>query len=201
MKRKIALFLLMAFFALSILQAQTEKGRFIVGAASSAEVSNTKGGLSTSSSSSFTTISIKPEVGYFIMDDLSVGISVSVSGNSSGTGNAYADVLSEFRYFFKGTNFRPFVKANAGYKYQDFWGLFGQNAPVADVHGFAFGGGVGGAFFVRNNVSIDLGLHYLYSNLKRVSAIYTASGPQKEDNPLKAKMNEVKVFIGFSVYL
>lgn len=57
------------------------------------------------------------------------------------------------------------------------------------------------ALFVRNNISIDLGLQYLHSNLKRLSPIYTSSGPQKEDNPLKAKMDDIKVFVGFSVFL
>lgn len=103
--------------------------------------------------------------------------------------------------FFKGTNFRPFVKVNAGYKYKDFWGLFGQSVPVSDVQGFAFGGGAGGAFFVRNNISIDLGLQYLHSNLKRFSVPYSSLGPIKEGNPLKTNMDEVKVYVGFSIYL
>lgn len=108
--------------------------------------------------------------------------------------------MSEFKYFFEGTNFRPFVKANVGYKYKDFWSLFGSSVPWSDAHGLAFGGGVGGAFFVRNNISVDLGLQYLHSIMKSVSSPppgpYTANLRQ-----FTAKGNDVKVFVGFSVYL
>ena len=202
MKHKIIAISLIALFAVASLQAQTEKGRFIIGAGSSVDVSNAKGGLSTApSKTSNTTIIIKPEVGYFLLDDFSVGVSVSVEGYAGDAGGAHADLLSEFKYFFKGTSFRPFVKANVGYKYKDFWGLFGQSIPVSDVQGLAFGGGVGGAFFVRKNISVDLGLNYLHSTLKRVSMPYDQSGPMKEENPLKANMDEITVFVGFSVYL
>ena len=202
MKHKIIAISLMMLFAWVNLHAQTEKGRFVIGAGSSVDVSNTKGGLSGApSKTSNTTIIIKPEVGYFIVDDFSVGLSFSVEGYTGDAGGAHADLLSEFKYFFKGTNFRPFVKVNAGYKYKDFWGLFGQSVPVSDVQGFAFGGGAGGAFFVRNNISIDLGLQYLHSNLKRFSVPYSSLGPIKEGNPLKTNMDEVKVYVGFSIYL
>lgn len=201
MKHIIVSFLLMGCFALSSLQAQTEKGLFIIGAGSSADLSNTHGGLSASPSSSVTTISIKPEVAYTIMDDLSVGLSVSVLGYTKGPASAHTILLSEFKYFFKGTNFRPFVKANVGYKYEDLSGAFGQKVSVNDVHGIAFGGGIGGAFFVRNNISIDLGLDYLHSNLKRVSQLPPTDGVWVEENPLKVKMDDINIFIGFSVYL
>ena len=202
MKYKIIAISLMALFAWANLPAQTEKGRFIIGAGGSVDVSNTKGGLSSvPSKTSNTTIIIKPEVGYFLLDDFSVGISISLEGYTGDAHGAHADLLSEFKYFFKGTHFRPFVKANVGYKYKDFWGLFGQSIPVSDVQGLAFGGGVGGAFFVRKNISVDLGLNYLHSTLKRVSMPYDQSGPMKEENPLKANMDEIKVFVGFSVYL
>jgi opacity protein-like surface antigen len=72
---------------------------------------------------------------------------------------------------------------------------------LSDAQGFAFGGGVGGAFFVRDNISVDLSLNYLHSSLKRFYAGYTSSGTVKNNNPLRANMDEIKVFVGFSVYL
>lgn len=215
MKYKIIAISLMTIFAWINLQAQTERGRFIIRATSSIGASKTKGGLSTAPyKTSNTTIIIKPEVGYFLYDNFSVGVSFATKGSGSKlidypnsmidtsvrVVEFYADLLSEFKYFFKGNNLRPYVKANAGYKYKDYAQVFGERAPVSEVHGLAFGGGIGGAFFVRKNISIDLELDYLHSNLKRLSPIFTTNGPIQEDNPLKNKMDEIKLFVGFSMY-
>lgn len=203
MRNKILAISLIVLFSWANIQAQTEKGRFIVGAGSAVNVSNSKGDFSeTSNPISSITILIKPEVGYFLLDDFSVGVSVSVLGYTSGNSSAHADFLSEFKYFFKGNNIRPYVKANVGYKYIDFAGMFWPKIQMSlsDAQGFAFGGGFGGAFFVRDNFSIDLGLNYLHSNLKRFYSGYISSGTAN-NNPLKASMDEVKVFVGFSVYL
>ena len=204
MKHKIIVISLMALFAWTSLQAQTEKGRFILGASGSIDVSNAKGGLSTApSKTSNTTILIRTRSRIFSTDDFSVGISVSVLGYTSGDSSAHADFLSEVKYFFTGSKIRPFVKANVGYKYKDFAGMYWPKIrmSLSDAQGFAFGGGVGGAFFVRDNISVDLSLNYLHSSLKRFYAGYTSSGTVKNNNPLRANMDEIKVFVGFSVYL
>ena len=201
MKHKIIAISVMLLFAWASIEAQTERGRFIFGAAGSVEVSNTKGGLSVSlSKTSSTTIVVKPEVGYFLLDDFSVGISLAMYGYPNSIANDYNDLLSEFKYFFQGTNFRPFVKANIGYK--NLTESFRNPTQVGSysLHGLALGGGVGGAFFVRNNISVDLSLQYLHANLKQVGdPYYDIYTEQKHE--FKAKRNDVKVFVGFSVYL
>lgn len=112
MKHKIIAISLMMLFAWVNLHAQTEKGRFVIGAGSSVDVSNTKGGLSGApSKTSNTTIIIKPEVGYFIVDDLSVGLSFSVEGYTGDAGGAHADLLSEFKYFFQRNQLSSFCES------------------------------------------------------------------------------------------
>ncbi|MDO5664687.1 MAG: hypothetical protein Q4G63_05455 [Bacteroidia bacterium] len=201
MKHRIIIVTLITVFALTSLQAQTKQGHFIIGGASSIEVSQTKGGFSTApSESKVTTISIKPEVGYFLFDNFSVGLSANLLGYTSGSVSGDASLLSEFKYFFQGTNYRPFVKANMGYRYKNLRDIFSMVMYVNEAHGLAFGGGVGGAFFVRENLSIDLELQYLYSNLKQIGGPYYDfyTDTKKE---YVAKANEIKIFVGFSLYL
>lgn len=201
MKNKILTITFFALFAFATLHAQTEKRRFLIGGAGSIDVSNTKGRYSNNPNESIQTlISIKPEVGYFVTDDFSVGLSASVMGYTRGSNEGDVRLLSEFKYFFQGANFKPFVKVNAGYRYKTIYRIFGENLMVNDAHGLAFGGGIGGAFFVRNNISIDLGLEYLRANMKQVSPpISDINDPNKIK--YSAKANDIKLFIGFSLYL
>lgn len=202
MKNKISTILLMAFVALATLQAQTERGRFIFGGGTSVDVTKNKGGLSTASETSSTTILIKPEVGYFLFNDFSIGLSAILNGNTGNNSDAgNADFLSEFKYFFKGTNFRPFVKANVGYRMENINVRYAGKMSTNSLNGLVFGGGVGGAFFVKENISIDLSLQYLHSNLKNAASPTYNYETDQMNKPLNAKMNDIKVLVGFSVYL
>lgn len=201
MKNKIYTIAFFALFAFAGLHAQTEKGRFLIGGASSVDVANAKGSYSnTSGESTQTTISIKPEVGYFLFDDFSVGLSASLLGYTKGDDGGDVRLLSEFKYFFQGTNFRPFVKANVGYRYKTINLFSGGNLMTNEVHGLAFGGGVGGAFFVKNNISIDLGLEYIHANMSQVSPP-TYDVNNQHIIKYSAKANDVRLFVGFSLYL
>jgi len=153
----------------TLAQAQTEKGRWTVGA----QVGDF--GYSGSSepvkSRSFSA-SLSPSVGYFVAKNLAVGASLPVSYaydsyNFTGTGRSETDGfsvgLSPFaRYYVGSANLRPFVDASIGF--QQFWissTRFG--APEAqrsnyNVTNYQVGGGA--AYFINNTASLDASLNY-----------------------------------------
>lgn len=200
MKHTATLYLIMMVFAASSLHAQTEKGQFVIGAGTSIDLSKTESNAALNT----TSLNMKANGGYFIVDNLSVGISGSLKaayGNANVDGIENTDILSEFRYYFNGTHFRPFVQMNAGYRYARLVFTSTDYTAINKAHGLALGGGVGGAFFIRDNISIDLGLQYLHANLKRSTIPYGMNGPIQEEKPFKAVMDDLKLSIGFSMYL
>lgn len=187
--------LLLSIFTFTSLHAQTEKGRFVIGANTSLDVAHTKGGISSAPSSSLTSILFQPNAGYLLLDDFSVGVSINYAYDGN---RADVSLLSELKYYFPGVKVRPFVKANAGYRNTQRIVRYPEMFLGFDVDGLVFGGGVGAAFFVRNNVSIDLGVQYFHSNLDQV-------GKERKEYDQrvysKAKIDDVNIFAGFSVYL
>ena len=65
----------MMVFAASSLHAQTEKGQFVIGAGTSIDLSKTESNAALNT----TSLNMKANGGYFIIDNLSVGISGSLS--------------------------------------------------------------------------------------------------------------------------
>lgn len=154
----------------TLAQAQTEKGRWTVGAQ--------VGSLSYSSSGepyktrNFS-LSLSPSVGYFVAKNLAVGTSLPVSyltygstlqGSSARSKlNATSLGLGPFiRYYIGSAKLRPF--ANASYTYSYFW----QNSTDASMgqeskshfNYSSYTVGVGAAYFINNTVSLDASLNY-----------------------------------------
>ncbi len=203
MKQKLILLsILITIFTFAV-SAQTEKGSISISGRSSFEgayFSNRIKGANINISDRYAmsvdgySITITPSIGYFVIDNLSVGAQSSFSI----TDGDYQSKTSQFvlmptvAYYFptKGP-VKPFVAIGAGYTNISMeLSLQGSNVDNMSFGGFAFAGGAGAAFFVRNNISIDLMLEYA-----EVSAKYS------KDSSYKYSTKGLGGSIGFSLYL
>jgi outer membrane protein len=202
MKQKLILLsILITIFTFAV-SAQTEKGSISISGRSSFEgayFSNRIKGANINISDRYAmsvdgySITITPSIGYFVIDNLSVGAQSSFSI----TDGDYQSKTSQFvlmptvAYYFptKGP-VKPFVAIGAGYTNISMeLSLQGSNVDNMSFGGFAFAGGAGAAFFVRNNISIDLMLEYA-----EVSAKYS------KDSSYKYSTKGLGGSIGFSFY-
>ncbi|AGC77276.1 outer membrane protein [Nonlabens dokdonensis] len=184
-----------AIATMGITNAQTEKGKWTFGGSTTAsfasntftpEFNGTEGEESTISEFTFT-----PNAGYFVMDNLAVGIDLSYTSSKEEqngfdfTTNTIA-LLPNATYFFEaGDNFKPFVSAGAGLISSSF-----GDDDSDKFSGFAFTGEAGVAYFINSNVSLDFMVRYLNATLSN-----------KENDDFKNKNSALGVGIGFSIFL
>lgn len=177
-------------FSISI-SAQTEKGKWLLGGNSSVSYTSTKttfefdGEEAGDQDSSIFTIN--PEVGYFVMDNLSVGLGVGFSSTKVGESKASTAIVTpNATYFFEaGDNLKPFVSLGAG--------LASTSAGDDDSQkssGLAIRGLGGLAYFVSESVSVNFLVQYLNTNQKN-----------KSDSDLVSKNSNIGAGVGFFIYL
>lgn len=116
--------------------------------------------------------------GYFIADNISVGITGSYSynytniqgfGNTPKTITTSYTILPQFQYYIPVEGkLRPFAAVGAGYAWME-----ERDSRITDNHnraslfsGAAFVGGAGVSYFITPSVAFDLGLQYTYSKLQ-----------------------------------
>ncbi|MCU0355719.1 MAG: porin family protein, partial [Cytophagales bacterium] len=123
-------------------QAQTEKGRFTVGASvANASFSNTT-----------TSFGINPSFGYFLADDLMVGTSLNF--NYYAFSNEFFNDRSTsvgagpfVRYYFGSGRLKPLLAAEFSYNRQ-----VGEANPVSSS---ILAGSGGAAYFINDNVALE----------------------------------------------
>ena len=200
MKYRLITVLLATLWMSGSLWAQTEKGAWVVGGNASMNVGYAKDKVNQPSGKSDNIVlGIIPEVGYFVFDNISAGLSGSYRSSLNTIADDEITLLAQVKYYFSQSACRPFAKANVGFQASTVFDDTGTYLNSKSVNGLAFGGGVGCAFFIRERISIDLGLHYLHSNLKQTGNTYDLDSDQYYD--FTVRKNEINVFIGFSFYL
>lgn len=199
MKRKTIISIIMCVIAFANVVAQTEKGKFVLGANSSFSVAETSGETVGEKADNITTIKFMPSASYFLFDNFSAGLSVGYDYQSSKTG-ADVSVLSEFRYYITESIVRPYVKANVGYANvkKDIRGH--QYEYNANLHGLKVAGGAGIAIFLKNNLSLDITGQYTLHKLNDLSDGYFESSTNKSYK-VKTTTQALNLFIGLSFYL
>jgi outer membrane protein len=164
--------------------AQTEKGSWLLGGAASLGTSS-----SSVSSSSQTSIIIQPKVGYFLIDNLTLGASLPFSyGSSSGSSLSSTSfgIAPFLRYFFLNGKVKPFLEVEGGYSSIS---VSGSNNSYYNT---VFGAGGGLAIFLTKSAALDLSLNYRTYNYNT-----TTSGNYN----ISTTGNTFGLQVGFLVYL
>lgn len=143
--------------------AQTGKGTWLVGG--SAGFNSEKSAAAGSSSVSI--LNISPNAGYFFMDNLAAGLSVSlISASGSGSTATQFNAGPMVRYYFTeiGSNAKLFAHANFGFGSTSYTG-------ASSVSSTNWGIKAGPAFFLTKNVALEATLGYGSSKVKDADAV------------------------------
>lgn len=116
-------------------------------------VGSSIGGLNFSGSS--TNVSFYPRAGYFVVDNLAVGLSIYVdySSTSNNGGSTSLGVGPFVRYYFGDGKLKPLLEANFNYIHGSYKYFNGQTTESDSYTNASLKGGV--AYFISDNVSID----------------------------------------------
>lgn len=178
--------------------AQTEKGQFVVSGKTSLDFTYSKtkleaGNLPDVVSQDKYDLTISPAIGYFVLDNFAVALQASYGINDGKSGNEMSQfsLIPSVMYYFPVSEIvRPFVQAGAGYvNISTKNPLSSGGTATQSFNGYTWAGGIGLAFFVKENVSIDLTGQYASVNT-------SFSG----DSSIKMDMNGFSGSIGFSLF-
>ncbi len=170
MRIKSLLFALIMLFAGSA-YAQTEKGNYLISARSSLNFNYSKSKVQGSlvfpdgHSQADYAFSISPALGAFVVDNLAFTFQVSYSMKDEDTNNTISQLslLPGLIYYVPtGVMVRPFLQVGGGYvdaTIKKASSSGGYN--IEPSKGYALAGGLGIAFFVKENISIDLTGQYM----------------------------------------
>ena len=157
--------LLALVFAVSgIMNAQTEQGNFVLGGSSdlglnfgSTTFKSDAEGFEEGDSVKSTNINFSPIAGYFVMDNLAVGLIADINSNSIKDGSSENSFAAGpfLRYYFPMENVLPFVVAQ---------GVFGSMNSNSGFEGSedlktnltSIGGGAGIAIPLSDSVTFDI---------------------------------------------
>lgn len=215
MKHHILYFLLSFFFTSGILNAQNEKGKFIIGASSSILL----GGSNSIGINSFgytrtkittnnpivqtivseeTGINVSTELARFITDNLAMGLSIMAgySVNKDDIGNkrkrSVFGVGPFMRYYLPIKKALPYLEVNSnfGSNNTNFNTPVGIDGLTRFTSGFSsFGGGIGSNIFLGDKVAIDISLDYRSLRFR------------VEDSEDNTTVGSIGMNVGFNVFL
>jgi outer membrane protein W len=201
MKKTLSILLLLVA-SLSAVTAQTEKGRWTVGA-SVGSLSYNSQPDSRSFSGSFS-----PSVGYFVANNLVVGTGLPVSFGStlskkvdySASNNSIG--LSPFvRYYFGATSLKPYVGLSYAYSRtrQRIDNDFSGNSQHATYKGFSssISPTVGLAYFINRTVALNAGVSYVVSQYNNGTVFYISGVPVESAT---SRSNYLAFGIGFQLF-
>jgi outer membrane protein len=212
------IFLLVALLFSAIITAQTEKGTFAISGKTGLGFSSTtlkhENSGNTIDGPKTSSFNISPSFGYFIIDNLSLGLDFNYttlttkqkavfldSGSIGGftivdekiTQNTLTIVPTATYFFAKGKT-RPYINAGIGFgsieqkkKYSGPSTDDDMSYNPSSNNGLVWGAGAGLAYFVSKTVSFDLGLDYSEFSFK--------------ENDVKTKSGAFGANIGISVFL
>ncbi|MBI9037776.1 MAG: outer membrane beta-barrel protein [Bacteroidales bacterium] len=173
---KIKLLLVLGLFVFSSAFAQVEKGNLgIVNSAYFGYVSMTSqpiydGDSDSDEKTTTQQLSINPVIGYFVIDNLMIGMSVAYTTKKIKYDGEWSDpetssiIAVSGDYFFGKNKAKPFLEAAIGYRT-----LSIGNKDEDAFSGLSFGGGAGLCYFINKNIGANIGFGYLISKLKNKS--------------------------------
>lgn len=193
------LILLLSLAIITSVQAQTDAGKFMLGGSSQFGFgfgsSKYKYDGESESGPKSTAINFSPSIGYFAINNLSVGLRVELQYEKEKEGSDEMSstmfVAAPFvRYYFGASKIKPFADVMAGFgsikeKYEsEGYSEDGTNSI------FILSGSFGVAFFLNDVVALDLMLGYVSTTTKN-----------KDMDDIKYVSSNVSFAVGFSIIL
>lgn len=193
--------LLLLLMSLSLATAQTEKGRWTVGA----DVGN----LSYSSQYGYRSFSgsLSPSAGYFAVNNLVAGAGLPVSfgtGSSNSRDYRYQTTvvgLSPFvRYYFGAASLKPYVGVSYAYSRTSQRTNSPNPNQQSTYKGFSsnVSPNVGLAYFINRTVSLNAGLSYVKSWYNNGAPDYNNGGIRVES--ITTKSDYLSLNVGFQLF-
>lgn len=197
-------FILLAIVLVStnVILAQTEQGKYVLSGATGLQFisSNIEYEYDGQSQGDLTqtSFSITPSIGYFVINNLAIGLSANFSTSTQkNLGSKYTNkstmILPSALYYFPvAGNLRPLVQVGAGIMSTVSEGDFSSpfyESYKQETSGLAINFGGGAAYFINENVSLNFGLSYTMANLKH-----------GDDSDFVQKQGNFAGNVGLSVY-
>ncbi|MBN1183396.1 MAG: outer membrane beta-barrel protein [Bacteroidales bacterium] len=209
MKRTIFSLLLTTLFLSSIVQsqAQTEKGKFIIGAGSNLEFTSISTKWDTDSGSGddgkSRNLALNAQIGYFVLGNCAVGLEIPyifIKEIDADEGHDYSYISSSIsfipflRIYIGNSKIKPYLHGGVGAgrgmtKYFDSGG--DETKVPTKILASEIGGGLG--LFLNEQISIDLGIGYASANAKWVD--------KNTNMNWKSTISGIGATIGIIVYL
>lgn len=176
--------------------AQTEKGNWIISGGTSVSFASTNltlelDGQEISDDTSGSIFTLSPSVGYFVINNLAVEFDLAFTSNKIDNGttetktSSLMSTLGGTYYFDAGSKIKPFLGLGAGYITTS-----SGDSDALKSNGLALTGKGGIAYFISNSISADFFVQYLNSNQKN-----------KANSNLESKNSSLALGLGFSLYL
>ena len=163
------LFLFAAVIFASASYAQTEKGNWFAGSdlglSYTSETVKEKNDGTEKSNSTVSTLKFTPNVNYFVIDNLAVGLGLEYTNSktkgASDSENIFTIAPNATYFFPLSANLAPFVGAKVGYAMAS-----AGSSDANKDNGLVFGGKAGIAYFVNQGAALTGYLSYDHQKLK-----------------------------------
>jgi len=187
--------ILLFLVGFSFTQAQTEKGKVLIGADSNMNMTITGNSIQSDEETvgygEVTTIKFSPQVAYLVANNFALGIEVPYENSSADQESKAVLVLPFMRIYAKNKSspsVKPFFQAGAGFGVRT---IYTRDEDFkSDMFSYKFNTGV--ASFINQTVALEFGIQYQYNSLKL-----------REFNPNNVKIisKEFSFNLGFSFVL
>lgn len=182
--------------------AQTEKGRWTVGA----QVGN----FQYSTQNGYTSFSgnLSPSAGYFVANNLLVGTGVPLSLTTNNYANPNGAVsdrstgigLSPYvRYYIGSNKLKPYVGVSYAYSSTRRRTDMGYQTLKASGFTSTVSPTIGAAYFINRSVAINAGLNYIWTRFNNGTTVYDVNGNPIGDITSTSKY--LSLNIGFQIFL
>nr|MBI1230727.1 outer membrane beta-barrel protein [Cytophagales bacterium] len=212
MKKINIMIVLLLLTCIGLVNAQTEKGRILLGVSSDLGLtgaggidigySSTKRKLDGASfvednSSKITNISLLPKFGYFVSDNLALGLDLIFASSKSKSGNSNSEFSSILlstgpfvRYYIPTSKVLPFVELNSSFGRRTSTSKYPDDINIEDnitkTNIRSIGGGIGVAVPLGEKVAFDI-----LAGLNSLRVI--------NENPIFSNSRYVTTSLGFNV--
>lgn len=166
--KKLLLVGAVALFA--TMNAQTEKGSWVVGGSTNLGFNNVttkySAGNESQTEPSVNTFGFSPSVGYFIQDKIALGVDLGFQsmsqkdGNSKYTVSTLSIMPTGTYYFRSASNVIPYLGAGIGYASTKVTEKYNNETDTYDTNGLAWKVKGGIVYLINSNVGVDLGVGY-----------------------------------------